>query len=132
MDTLIVPAEGVPPILSTRTGWRLDAAGRRRMLESAYFYFESKAASSHGRKAERDLAVHAGRVHDYVRIVNMLCLVLFGKVSRYLFGTNNQRLFLNRSLKCDDAPEEEAVVTKEPFAKLDCHISSSKFAAVHI
>lgn len=47
MDTLIVLAEGVPPILSTRTGWRLDAAGCRRVLESAYFYFESKASPSH-------------------------------------------------------------------------------------
>ncbi|KAG0265821.1 Ubiquitin carboxyl-terminal hydrolase 14 [Mortierella polycephala] len=27
------------------------------------------------------------------------------------------------TLKCDEAPEEEVVVTKEPFAKLDCHIS---------
>lgn len=132
MDTVIVPAEGVPPILSTRTGWRLDATGCRRMLESAYFYFESKASSSHGRKAERHLAVHAGRVHNYVRIVDMLCVVLFVNVSLYLLGTNKHCLFLDHSLKCDDAPEEEAVVTKEPFAKLDCHISSSKFAAVHM
>ncbi|KAI8595025.1 hypothetical protein EDD21DRAFT_329770 [Dissophora ornata] len=27
------------------------------------------------------------------------------------------------TLKCDDAPEEEATVNKEPFSKLDCHIS---------
>ncbi|KAF9953323.1 Ubiquitin carboxyl-terminal hydrolase 14 [Mortierella alpina] len=27
------------------------------------------------------------------------------------------------TLKCDEAPEEAAVVTKEAFAKLDCHIS---------
>ncbi|KAF9923294.1 Ubiquitin carboxyl-terminal hydrolase 14 [Linnemannia zychae] len=27
------------------------------------------------------------------------------------------------TLKCDDAPEEEEIITKEPFAKLDCHIS---------
>lgn len=29
------------------------------------------------------------------------------------------------TLKCDESPEEEAVVTKEPFAKLDCHISQN-------
>ncbi|KAF9082507.1 Ubiquitin carboxyl-terminal hydrolase 14 [Mortierella sp. AD031] len=29
------------------------------------------------------------------------------------------------TLKCDEAPDEEVVVTKEAFAKLDCHITSS-------
>ncbi|KAI8362006.1 hypothetical protein B0O80DRAFT_476901 [Mortierella sp. GBAus27b] len=28
------------------------------------------------------------------------------------------------TLKCDEAPEEEAVVTKEPLSKVDCHISN--------
>ncbi|KAF9429256.1 Ubiquitin carboxyl-terminal hydrolase 14 [Entomortierella beljakovae] len=27
------------------------------------------------------------------------------------------------TLKCDEAPEETQIVTKEPFSKLDCHIS---------
>lgn len=68
MHTMIVLAQGVPSILPARSGWRLDAAGCRGVLESAYFYFESKASSPYRRKAERDLAVHAGRIHNYVCI----------------------------------------------------------------
>ncbi|KAG0296774.1 Ubiquitin carboxyl-terminal hydrolase 14 [Dissophora globulifera] len=33
------------------------------------------------------------------------------------------------TLKCEEAPEEQAIITKEPFAKLDCHISSSMSAS---
>ncbi|KAF9197608.1 Ubiquitin carboxyl-terminal hydrolase 14 [Haplosporangium sp. Z 27] len=29
------------------------------------------------------------------------------------------------TLKCDEAPEEESVISKEPFSKLDCHISQN-------
>ncbi|KAF9919144.1 Ubiquitin carboxyl-terminal hydrolase 14 [Lobosporangium transversale] len=29
------------------------------------------------------------------------------------------------TLKCDEAPDEDVIITKEPFSKLDCHISSN-------
>ncbi|KAF9986239.1 Ubiquitin carboxyl-terminal hydrolase 14 [Modicella reniformis] len=32
---------------------------------------------------------------------------------------------LTTTLKCDDAPDEEPIVTKEPFSKIDCHISKN-------
>lgn len=98
------------------------------MLESAYFYFESKASPPHRRKTECDLPVHAGRVHNYVCNSGMNRLLLIDILYQRL-GTYGHRFFLHNSLKCDDAPAEEVVVTKEPFAKLDCHISSSKSTA---